>query len=122
MFSVTSAMDVALFALAVVAVAVRTLDDAGSTLRVVMTVAVAVAGLGILDQVAEDEQNGADEERERLHREMELVRLSTNVLERLVINLFSSHNFILILSVVFTVRDHNAEWCDVERTLDPIYN
>jgi hypothetical protein len=68
--SVTSAMNVTLFALAVVAVAVGALDDAGRALGVVMTV---VAGIGFVDQVADDEQKGANEERERLHCEIELV-------------------------------------------------
>jgi hypothetical protein len=68
--SVTSAMNVTLFALAVVAVAVGALDDAGRALGVVMTV---VAGIGFVDQVADDEQKGENEERERLHCEIELV-------------------------------------------------
>jgi len=68
--SVTSAMNVTLFALAVVAVAVGALDDAGRALGVVMTV---VAGIGFVDQVADDEQKGANEEREKLHCEIELV-------------------------------------------------
>ena len=65
--SVTSAMNVTLFALAVVAVAVGALDDAGRALGVVMTV---VAGIGFVDQVADNEQKGANEERERLHCEV----------------------------------------------------
>ena len=46
------------------AVAVRALDDASRALGIVVAV---VASLGVLEQVAEDEEDGADEEREGLH-------------------------------------------------------
>ena len=65
-FAVAPAVNVALFALAVVAVAVGALHDASRTLCVVVTV-VAVSGLGILEQVAEDEEDSADEERKGFH-------------------------------------------------------
>ena len=46
------------------AVAVRALDDASRALGIMVAV---VASLGVLEQVAEDEEDGADEEREGLH-------------------------------------------------------
>jgi hypothetical protein len=62
--SVSAAVNPSLLALAVVAVTVGPLDDTGGTLGVVVAV---VACLGRLEEVAEDEEDGADEDGEGLH-------------------------------------------------------
>lgn len=103
--SVTSAMNVTLFALAVVAVAVGALDDAGRALGVVMTV---VAGIGFVDQVADNEQKGANEEREKLHCEIELVLLFVyKSTKNVCLVLFS------FLLAFITISLWNCFWCSL---------
>ena len=74
-FSVTSAMNVAFFAFAIMTIAVRAFDDASGAFGVMVAV---VAGIGSVEQVAEDEEHGADEEWEGLHDVVVLKRRDDN--------------------------------------------
>ena len=74
-FSVTSAMNVAFFAFAIMTIAVRAFDDASGAFGVMVAV---VAGIGSVEQVAEDEEHGADEEWEGLH-DVDVLKKNTKI-------------------------------------------